>query len=408
MVSEDQFMNVKLLKQQGLSLRKISQLTGHSRNTIRRVLRGGQSQSFQTPTRSSKLDVFKDYLRERFEQYGLSAVRLIEEIRAQGYSGSIDVVRRFLAGLKADQQRSRKLTVRYETAPGEQAQVDWMYAGRFANATGKMLSIYAFVMVLSFSRMVFARFTTSMQLPVLIDCHRKAFEFFGGWPGRILYDNMKQVRLGVGRWNPTFMDFAEHYGFIPKTHRPYRPRTKGKVERAIAYLDGNFLRGRSFADLDELNAQGLHWCSHTANRRIHATTRRPPLELFAAEQSQLTQLTSICPYHLVESVTRRVDAESMVAFARSRYSAPPHLSGRVVAVEADAGRIRIRHGDLVVADHPAASKPGDFVTDPAHIAELWKRSVDQPPHRPPPPHWQMRFDQQVATTPLEIYTEVAA
>ena len=166
-----------------------------------------------------------------------------------GFTGSIDILRRYLATLTAPHKAAAKLTVRYETPPGRQAQADWTHCGKFADAGGKLVAIYAFVMVLSFSRMIFVRFTRSMKLPVLIDCHQRAFAFFGGRPATMLYDNMKQVKLNYTQWNPLFLDFAGHYGFAPKTHRPYRPRTKGKVERAVHYLDGSFLRGRAFADL---------------------------------------------------------------------------------------------------------------------------------------------------------------
>src|SRR5262249_35406080 len=150
-----------------------------------------------------------------------------------GYDGSVVILRRFLATLDDDRRRDRRLTVRFETPPGHQAQADWAYAGRLIDSEGRSRSVYIFTFVLSYSRMLFVRFTTSMNLAALIDCHQRAFDYLGGWPRTILYDNMKQVRLGPGRLNEAFLDCANHYGFTPKTHRPYRPRTKGKVERAV-------------------------------------------------------------------------------------------------------------------------------------------------------------------------------
>src|SRR5699024_9374727 len=111
--------------------------------------------------------------------------------------------------------------------------------------------IYAFVMVLGFSRMLYVEFTHSMDLPTLILCHQHAFAYFGGIVGNILYDNMAQVRLpGTGEFHPLFADFAAHYGFAVKTHQVRRPRTKGKVERMVDYLKDNFLNGRSFAGFE--------------------------------------------------------------------------------------------------------------------------------------------------------------
>jgi len=403
MLSLEQCMDIKLLHKEGHSIRQIARLTGNSRNTVRRMLRGARPPQFQTPERGSKLDAFKEYVRQRYEACGLSAVRLLEEIRPMGFTGSIDILRRHLAMLSAPRKAAAKLTVRYETPPGQQAQADWKYCGRFADGKGTLIPIYAFVMVLSFSRMIFVRFTRSMKLPVLIDCHQHAFAFFGGWPATMLYDNMKQVKLSYTQWNPLFLDFAGHYGFAPKTHRPYRPQTKGKVERAIQYLDGNFLQGRAFAGLDDLNAQGLHWCEHTANVRVHGTTQRRPVDLWPAEQ--LTALSAAQPYRLAEPITRTVDREAMVAYGKSRYSVPPEHSGKTVAVQASAGLIIIRCGDLIIAEHEEAAKPRSSMVSPEHAAALWKMSLQR--ETSPPPSWQMRFTQEVASRPLESY-EVAA
>ncbi len=142
-------------------------------------------------------------------------------------------MRRFLASLEQQATHQRRLTVRFETPPGHQAQADWAYAGKLSDALGQPRQVYVFAFVLGYSRMLFVRFTTSMNLATLIDCHQQAFAYLDGWPRVIFYDNMKQVKLGPGRWNEAFLDFARHYGFTPKTHRAYRPRTKGKVERMV-------------------------------------------------------------------------------------------------------------------------------------------------------------------------------
>ena len=117
-------------------------------------------------------------------------------------------------------------------------------------------------MVLSFSRMLYVEFTRSMKLPTLLQCHKNAFAFFGGWPRTVLYDNMKQVRLSKEKLQPQFLDFANHYGFAVKTHLPYRPRTKGKVERSVDYGKDNFLNGRSFADFADLNGASAALAEH--------------------------------------------------------------------------------------------------------------------------------------------------
>jgi transposase len=400
-------MDLHLLKRQGHSVRQIARLSGHARNTVRAILRAAAVRTPAKRQRNSTLDPFHEYLRRRHAETGLSAIRLHAEVRAQGFTGSVHTVRRFVATLESARRQAQRVTVRYETGPGEQAQVDWKHVGTFADASGQPVTISAFVMVLSFSRAVFVRFVTSMKLPVLIDCHLQAFAFFGGIPAAILYDNMKQVRLAPQQWNPALLDFAGHCGFAPKTCRPYRPRTKGKVERTIRYLDDNFLRARTFADLADLNAQGLHWCRHTANTRLHATTGATPESLLAAEQPKLAPLSALRPYVL--RTERTVDAEALVAYDGSRYSVPPAHVGQRVAVLAEAGRITIRQGEVIVAEHQQAAKPRSCVIAPEHLQALWRQTVQQATaeRHAPPPRCRVEFLAGVEQRPLSVYAEVA-
>lgn len=405
MLAALQHMDIHFLKRQGHSVRQIARLTGHSRNTVRAVLKAEGLRMPKPRQRKTKLDAHHGYLRERAAS-GLTAVRLLAELQARGYTGGIHAVRRFLADLEERANATRRATVRYETGPGEQAQVDWKHVGTFADAQGRPVTISAFVMVLSFSRAIYVRFVTSMSLPVLIDCHLEAFGFFGGVPAAILYDNMKQVRLDPQRWNPAFLDFAAHCGFTPKTHRPYRPRTKGKVERAIHYLDQSFLHDRRFADLADLNAQGLHWCRHTANVRLHATTQRRPDELLAVELSQLAPIAQLRPY--APAVSRKVDAEALVAYRGSRYSVPPEHVGQLVSVQSLGGKITVKAGELIVAEHAPIAK-GHSQIDPAHLQALWKQTVARATaeRHAPPPRCTVTFTQPVEQRPLSVYAEVA-
>jgi hypothetical protein len=268
---------------------------------------------------------------------------------------------------------------------------------------GKLVSVYAFVMVLSFSRMLYVEFTRSMKLPTLLQCHKNAFAFFGGSTKTILYDNMKQVRLSQEQLHPQFLDFANHYGFTIKTHQPYRPRTKGKVERSIDYVKDNFLNGRAFADLMDLNGQSLHWCNHTANVRLHATTKQRPVDLFA--QEELTKISSIAPYQVGQQVQRQAGWDATVRFDRSRYSIPPEHAGKSVFVEAFTEKIIIRSGDLIIAEHQRALQPDSAIVKPEHAAALWQLSLQKPV--PAAPSWQLSFSDAVAVTPLAAYEQTA-
>lgn len=403
MLRLEPWMDIHVLHKQGHSIRAIAELSGHARNTVRKLLRQSTPKPFQKPQRSSQLDPLKGYLTERFGACRLSAVRLLEEIGPMGYTGSIVSLRRFLATLKPHRAALEKLTVRFETPPGQQAQADWAYCGRHPDARGTAVPVYVFVMVLSFSRMLFVAFTRSMNLASLIGCHQQAFEFFGGWPQSILYDNMKQVKLGPDQWHPLFVDFASHYGFVAKTHRIRRPRTKGKVERMVHYVKDNFLNGRSFADFADLNAQGRHWLSHTANVRLHATTGQRPAELWP--QENLIALASVSPYRLSQPVARQASSESFVRFGGSRYSVPPEQAGQTFWVEQREQKILIRCQDLIVAEHAVAAQRGCSVADPAHLEAVWKLSLQR--HPEPLPSWTLTFQDSVTPPSLALYEEVA-
>jgi transposase len=400
----EEWMDIRSLHKEGHSIKAIARMTERSRNTVRRVLRDAGFTGFRKPQRNSCLDAFKEYLRTRYEECGLSAVRLLPEIQAMGYTGSIATVRRYVHSLKPEQERLRKLTVRFETPPGKQAQADWAYCGRFPDPAGRVFPVYVFVMVLGFSRMLYVEFTSSMKLSALIRCHLNAFDFFGGWTHEILYDNMKQVRIAPTEIHPWFADFAAHYGFAVKTHRIRRPRTKGKVERIVSYVKDNFLNGRSFADLADLNAQARPWLTHVANARVHATTRKPPLDLW--KQEQLSALESVARYQLCELVSRKAGFDGFVRFERSRYSVPPEFAGQTVEIGRNEQKIVIRSRDLILAEHLPAQKAGETVADAKHVAALWKLSLDQT--KTPPPRWQLTFDQQVEATPLAAYQEAIA
>lgn len=402
MLNREEKMNIKFLAGQGHSIRQTAKLSGHSRNTVRTVLRGrSEEKQSEKRGRKSKLTDFKDYLRERFIKTGLSGTRLFEEIALMGYQGSVSAVRRFLQTVeKID--ISPKATVRFETPPGEQSQVDWAEIGYFLDENGVKRKIYAFVMVLSYSRMLFVEFVTDISTETLIACHQKAFAYFGGYTRKILYDNMKQVRLNQSDWNPLFADFLNHYGIVANTHRPYRARTKGKVERTILYLRNNFIKGREFENLADLQNKCLIWQAEIANQRIHATTKEKPFELFKNEQ--LIALEQVKEYRIVAKASRKVSAEGFVHYAGSRYSVDPKAVGKTVLVEQDEQIVRVKSANLIIAEHAISGKKNADVINPEHLAEMWKLSLGNTPI-PSSKKMQVMFNQQVAVTPLVKYEE---
>lgn len=401
MLGMEEWMEVKELKREGHSIKEICRRTSYARNTVRKILREAGPLRRARKKRFSKLDEYKAYLKDRYEKTGLSAVRLVEEIQGMGFTGSVDIVRRYLNEL--DSMKFPAIaTVRFETPPGEQAQVDWAEVGSFLDESGVKRKVHAFVMLLCFSRMLYVEFTLGMRIEELIRCHQNAFEYFGGWTHTILYDNMSQVRLPSGRLNPLMADFLNHHGIALKTCRPYRARTKGKVERTIRYLKDNFLKGREFVDLADLQLRGKHWQEETANKRKHDTTKQRPIDLFREEK--LVPLGSAPRYFVSQRLERTVSAEGFVHVSGCRYSVPPMTVGKKVVVEQGEQRIVVRRGEIIIAEHDRARRAGECIADPAHVAEMWKLSLarkEVPPRVP-----ERLLFQAVEARPLAVYEEV--
>jgi hypothetical protein len=303
--------------------------------------------------------------------------------------------------------RTSVATVRFETPPGKQAQCDWEHIGKFPDSTGKLVDVYVFVIVLGYSRQQYIHFTTSMAIPTLVECHQKAFEYFQGIPQTILYDNMSQVRTGPERLNAQFGDFACHYGFEVKTHRPYRPRTKGKVERMVDYVKNNFLNGKDFSGLADLNSQAMQWLNTVANVRIHATTLAKPHDLWLQEKDQLVPLSLVRPYVPVVRVDRKVASDTFVSFENNRYSVPPSHIGKTIEIIAQGGIIKIRLGDAIITEHEQSSSTGQSIMKPEHIEELWKSTLDRVPLKGPP-RCNVNMTDSVKQCSLSSYNEVGS
>jgi hypothetical protein len=201
-------------------------------------------------------------------------------------------------------------------------------------------------------------------------CHIAAFADLGGVPEEILYDRMKTAVIGETTeggivYNRTLLDFAGHYRFHPKACRPYRAKTKGKVERPFRYIRQDFFLGRTFRNLDDLNTQLADWLATVANVRVHATTQRVVAEAFAEEKSKLQELPSL-PFGSVLKLERRVSHEGMVSVGGNLYSVPDATRRRVVEVHTLADEIRIFEDGALIATHPMLEGRGRRRVAPGH------------------------------------------
>jgi hypothetical protein len=238
-------------------------------------------------------------------------------------------------------------TVRFETGPGEQAQVDWGTSWAWLGC--ERVRVHLFVMILGYSRRSFARAYRSEGLDSLLDAHERAFEHFGGRTKTVLYDNPRTIVLekdeasGAVRWNATFKDRMDFYGLTTRLCRYYRAQTKGKVESGVKYVKRNALAGRRFADLDALNAWLLEWCVSVADERVHGTTRERPAERFGREEAaQMVPVDTRRPTPRERLESRVVPRDGQVAVDANRYPVPLEWAGRRAEVHIRVDEIEIR------------------------------------------------------------------
>lgn len=293
-------MELKVLARQGHGIKAISRMMGLSRNTVRRYLRDGSEFGYsRRPKRPTKLDSYKAYLLERIEAakpHWIPATVLLREIRERGYEGGLSQLKAWLAPLKS---KTPEPVVRFETEPGRQMQADFTTIRRGREP------LKAFVATLGNSRATFVRFTEREDSETLIACLRLSFEYFGGVTHEVLFDNASTIITqrdaygeGKHRWHRALLDLAELYGFRPRVCRPYRAKTKGKVERFNGYLKGSFVTPLAATlkmaglelDVTTANAYVGRWLDEVAHQRVHGTTGEKPAVLFEQERHALLPL----------------------------------------------------------------------------------------------------------------------
>ena len=297
----EQRVLVKHYLEQGLTRAAIAERVGVSRRTLYYWLASGQldrpvDRSVGYPPRPTKLDPYRAIVETRLETYPeLSAVRLYAEIKAAGYGGGLTQLRDFVRQVRP--RPPVEEVVRFETPPGRQGQVDF---AEFRFPWGKR---FALLVVLGYSRLLWVRFYSEQRMRVLCAGLESAFRFFGGVPRELLFDQLKAVviddlRPEGGRVidNPEFLRFAAHWGFRIRACRPYRARTKGKVERPVSYVRKNLVYGREFLGDADLNAQAAEWLQRVANVRVHGTTREQPILRFERDERAVLLPLASRPY----------------------------------------------------------------------------------------------------------------
>lgn len=362
----------------GLSIRAIARTLGVSRNSVRKYLAApGVPKARRRRRRPSVLDAYKSYVEQRLGEGVLNCVVLLREIRARGYQGGYSTLKEYVQPLRRGQPV--RATVRFETEPGEQAQVDFGEF-RYHLPEGGTRRVWGFVMVLSWSRAIYVEFVPQADTAAFIRCHLNAFAHFGGMPKRCLYDNTKTVVLerqatGEPRFNPRFLDFSLRLGFEIKLCHPYRAQTKGRVESSVKYVRHNFWPTARFVDLEELNQQARTWWESVADMRIHGTTRERPCDRLQRERLLLRALPGAERLQPFLREERLVGRDCFVRWQRAAYGVPWPWVGQRVEVQASDELVEIWAGERRLAVHPRATHPGQHLVAPGQWEGLpgWDR-----------------------------------
>lgn len=405
MLKMEEWLLIRDLYSQGLSISEISDRTGYDRKTVRKYINKKTALEPQKrPTRSSKLDPYKPYLLEKLNEGPYTAARLFREIKEMGFDGGETIVKDFVR--KVRPKLGVPAVLRYETKPGVQSQVDWGELGTI-EVDGKLKKLFCFSMVLGYSRMRYVEFTLSIDTPTLIQSHLNAFLYFGGRTQEILYDNMKQVvikralKSSDSEWNSLFEDFFKHYGFIPRLCRPYRPQTKGKIENTIGYIKRDFFLGVEFNSLENLNSQVFRWLKRV-NSSVHGTTHEIPLERLKEEN--LILLDQVPPYKVIRIEIRKISSDCYISYLGNKYSAPYKFAGRTAELHISDGKFQVSVDNELICEHEILSGNNRVIRIKEHfqglLSEILKQnSVCRNTSKPP-----LKFSiPEVEKRSLEVY-----
>lgn len=327
----------------------------------------------RAPQNSSLVEGYHDVV-VALRREGVEMKAIWHRLSERGFEGSYWAVYRFVKSLE---ESAPEGTVRVETTPGEEAQVDFVEVGLVLDVkTGRLRKAWGFVMTLSWSRHQYAELVFDQRVATWLGLHVRAFGFFGGSPRRVTTDNLKAAIVKAA-WNDpvvnrSYGECAEHYCFLIAPCRPYTPQHKGKVESGVHYMQRNFLAGRSQMqgsplELDRCNRELRQWCLEEAGTRRHGTTRETPLARFEIEREQLRPLP-LTPYDLAEFKQVKLHRDCHVVFDNSYYSAPCRLIGETLWARGGLTTVRLYDANhQCVATHERSGQPGTRLTHPAHL-----------------------------------------
>jgi transposase len=361
------------LKALGWGIRRIARELGCSHMTVRRYVQAGGWIGFRGRGRPKTLTGYEDWLAERFRRHSGNADVVRQELEAEeGIKVSLRTLERAVAHLRRELTAEARATVRFETPPGRQMQIDFGERRIFIDDTKE--KVFLFVATLGFSRRLHVRAFQHERQESWFNGLESAFRSFGGITEEILFDNARAL---VERhdfctreivFNAKLHAFAKHWGFRPRACAPYRARTKGKDERGVGYVKKNAIAGRRFVSWSALEAHLEAWTRDVADARVHGTTDEIPLERFLRDEAKaLRSIDGLSPFHTTRELIRRVHADCSVEVESNAYSVPWRLIGESVRVAVTGGIVRIWHGAHEVAVHEERIGRRQRSVDPAHF-----------------------------------------
>lgn len=387
------------LSGQGLGSKRIARQLGIARNSVRRYLAGARV-GFQERPAARRLDAATQHEVQRlFDTVAEgNTVVVQQELAERGIDVDLRTLQRAVAPLRQEARARVLATVRFETPPGQQMQID--FGQKVVQIGGLPVNVHLMTVVLGYSRRLYCQAFLAERQDDWLEGIEAACRHFGGLPAELLCDNASPLvkshdpRTGTVVWHPGFEAFCKDRGITPRACRPRRARTKGKIERGVGYVKHNALAGRSFAAFDALQRHLARWMVEVADRRIHGTTGEQPCVRF--ERDERHALRSLPVRRLAvrtRRLSRRVSADCFVDIDTVRYSVPHRHVRESVEVVVGLDRVEIWLRGACIACHARCSEPHSWVRDAAHFQGLYRS--DPPPATPPP---------GPVARPLSVYT----
>jgi transposase len=360
-------LSIGALHEEGVPKKTIARRLGVDVRTVRKYVRRferGETELRRAPV-PRKLDPYDDLVAEKVLA-GLSATQIYQDLlRLEGFDASYPTVQRHVKALRVVEP---EVYCRLVHEPGEEAQIDFGEIGRLL-VEGQWRKVHLFVMTLCYSRYSYHELVLDQTVPTFLGAIRRGFEDFGGVPARLKPDNLRSAvlidRLGDRHYQEDFFRFCRHYGTVPDAARIRTPTDKGKVEREIGYAKGSCFRGRDLQHFEEARSHLARWRREIALVRVHGTTRRRPVDLFAFEKPSLRALPED-PYEICQLGRYKVRRDCHVHVLANYYSVPYRFVGQSVLVRLGEERLAAFADGERIAEHERARGRGQQITDPAH------------------------------------------